>query len=116
MSKTRNRLDLKTKIKLIYDFEVNGYKQSDLVTKYNSAKSTVSETLKKRKELKELADKKNVNKNKRQSYYPKIEEALILWMKNSRIANIPCNGLVIKAKAKEFAIKILKEKADEFKA
>ena len=105
---SRKQLTLEQKIAIISRL-ANGEKNSVIANKFSASRSTISTIWKNREAIKDEVQSSPLGKMRlRTSQYKELEDALLLWFKQSHSAAhlIPLNGPVLQAKADIFAKKL----------
>lgn len=103
-SRKYKSLTIAEKLKVILAVEA-GEKKKNVAEQYGIPSSTLSTILKNKDSIK--ANKgHNAKKRNRQAEYPKLEECLVKWFSQCRQKNIPVGGVMLKEKAKSFAISL----------
>lgn len=101
----RKSTDFEKKLKIINDIKSNpSCSYSEIGKKHGVDKSSVSRFFKNRAHIEQLAEsaQKN-NKRSKKPIHPKLEDALLLWLKEKRSQNLPVDGPLLKEKADFFA-------------
>ena len=87
----------------------DGFDRKTVIKDYNlKSSSHLTKILQKEKQIREKASglNKKVSKNVfnlKNEMFPKVEKAIIIWMKQMRANNVPLSGDVIREKARKFA-------------
>jgi CENP-B N-terminal DNA-binding domain/Tc5 transposase DNA-binding domain len=99
-------VSLHTKLKIIQDLEQN-FPRTEIKQKYGVSASTISIIWSNRTAIRQSINANFASnlkiKNRRRAANVKMEEALVIFIRQIRAANKPVNRAIINAKAKEFA-------------
>lgn len=104
----RKCLTLEQKVALIRAVEKGDKPKLAIAKEFDIPASTLSTILKNKREVFDGFEKNFSSKRKRDrgSKYPKVEVALLEWLKNARAANLPVNGPALIAKAETLALQL----------
>lgn len=94
-------LTIVEKKKLIQKVE-EGEKKSDVAKEFKIPLSTLS-TIIKHKEKVNVAQSAGVRKRTNKGEFPRLEQSLVIWLRQCRGKNVSISGNLLKEKAKEFA-------------
>lgn len=94
-------LTIAEKKKLIEKVE-EGEKKSDVAKEFKIPLSTLS-TIIKHKEKINAAQTAGVRKRTTKGEFPRLEESLVIWLRQCRGQKVSISGNLLKEKAKEFA-------------
>lgn len=101
-------LSFKEKLLIIAEVKKGIKSKSSIAQEWGIPASTLSTYLKNEKKILEDSDsKKNkLSKRLKKQKYPEVNKCLLKWFKQQRDKNIPISGIIMKAKAEEFAISL----------
>lgn len=103
IKKHRTSIDLQVKKEIIkFKDEHPSITINELANKFNVTRFVISRTLKFKEKLIKTSAKLST-KHLKSSYYPEVEEAILMWFKERRAQNIPIDGPIIQEKARIFA-------------
>ena len=104
--KKKGPLSLSRKVDLIRAVEEGQKTRTVLASEFGLSKSSVSDIVKQKDKLLEAYTSGEYaphRKRMRKSMYSDVEDALLIWLRQSLHFNVPVSGPIIQKKAKEFA-------------
>lgn len=104
--KKKTPLNLAQKVDLIRAVEEGLKSRTVLASEFGLSKSSVSDIVKQKAKLLEAYNSGEYaphRKRMRKSMYTDVEDALLIWLRQSLHFNMPISGPIIQRKAKEFA-------------
>ncbi|XP_065289801.1 tigger transposable element-derived protein 4-like [Dermacentor albipictus] len=102
-------LELLEKIEVLNEVCTSWLSKTEIARKFGIAKSTVSGIVRDEAQITTaLQDGEFVPKRKRMrtAMHKDLEDILLAWVKQARGANLPVNGVVLKAKSEEIALRL----------
>ncbi|UYV68940.1 hypothetical protein LAZ67_6001729 [Cordylochernes scorpioides] len=101
-----SRRQLKVKLQILREIEVEKKKKTDVAQKHNIPQSSLSTIIKNSEKIHQQAlhAGESSRKRARGSTYADVDEALLQWFKQARSAALPVNGPLLSEKAKTLAL------------
>lgn len=86
----------------------SGRSRADVAKEFHISKQTLSDYIKNKQKILEAAEKSTGSrqKNVSQGTYPKLEEALLVWLKSTVASKVPVSGGLLKQKAEMMALQM----------
>ncbi|KAH6943713.1 hypothetical protein HPB50_025638 [Hyalomma asiaticum] len=86
----------------------SGRSRADVAKEFQISKQTLSDYIKNKQKILEAAEKSTGcrQKNVSQGTYPKLEEALLVWLKSTVASKVPVSGGLLKQKAETMALQM----------
>ncbi|XP_049520395.1 tigger transposable element-derived protein 4-like [Dermacentor silvarum] len=86
----------------------SGRSRAEVAKEFQISKQTLSDYIKNKQKILEAAEKSTGSrqKNVSQGTYPKLEEALLVWLKSTVASKVPVSGGLLKQKAEMMALQM----------
>lgn len=86
----------------------SGRSRAEVAKEFQISKQTLSDYIKNKQKILEAAEKSTGSrqKNVSQGTYPKLEEALLVWLKSTVASKVPVSGGLLKQKAETMALQM----------
>lgn len=101
----RKAISLATKQKILRVVAENKLTYQEIANNFGYSKGTISDIVKNRVKYENI-ENNSERKKLRESNYPKLDEALLLWIRQMRSKNVAINGNLLKEKACEYGDKL----------
>lgn len=101
----RKQISLLDKLGIINDVD-SGQKQTTVAEKFGLSRKTVNTIVKNREAILKQQEDGGLSAKRvrlRGASYPKVEEALLLWLRDALAKNIPVNGVLLRKRAEQLA-------------
>lgn len=101
----RKQISLLDKLEIISDVD-SGQKQTTVAEKFGLSRKTVNTIMKNREAILKQQEDGGLSAKRirlRGASYPKVEEALLLWLRDALAKNIPVNGVLLRKRAEQLA-------------
>ena len=102
MASKRQSYSIEFKLKVLQEVDKNR-KKKDICEEFGIAKSTLSTFIKDRDKLQDLNDVAPTRKRTRTALHSDVDEAVLIWFKQTLAMNVPINGPLLKSKANALA-------------
>ncbi|KAH8021386.1 hypothetical protein HPB51_015566 [Rhipicephalus microplus] len=96
------------KADILWEVDAELLPKQDIAKKHGIPKTTLSTYIKNRRTIEDALEVEVASKRRRlrPAKYPDREKALLIWIKQMRLQDIPLSGSVILAKAADFALQL----------
>ncbi|KAH9374468.1 hypothetical protein HPB48_012474 [Haemaphysalis longicornis] len=101
----RKQISLLDKLEIVSDVD-SGQKQTTVAEKFGLSRKTVNTIMKNREAILKQQEDGGLSAKRirlRGASYPKVEEALLLWLRDALAKNIPVNGVLLRKRAEQLA-------------
>ncbi|XP_072140431.1 tigger transposable element-derived protein 4-like, partial [Dermacentor andersoni] len=99
-------LDLATKVEVLKQVEKEGAAKQDIARKYGIKPNTLSNYIKNKRTIMDAFENdkfKTSRKRMRTGAYPKLQKALLVWIREARSNQLPLSGDIVAMKARTLA-------------